>query len=83
MGIGNLNHICTRLIEHGKNPNTKAAIIQWGTTERQKTVTGTLLTIEDLAANAGITHPAIVLVGDVVGVREKIRWFQEEEEKKQ
>lgn len=83
MGIGNLNHICTRLIEHGKNPNTKAAIIQWGTTERQKTVTGNLNNIEDHAAKAGITHPAIVLVGDVVGVREKIRWFQEGEEKKE
>lgn len=83
MGIGNLNHICTRLIEHGKNPNTKAAIIQWGTTERQKTVTGNLNNIEDHAAKAGITHPAIVLVGDVVGVREKIRWFQEVEEKKE
>lgn len=79
MGIGNLNYICTKLIEHGKNPNTKAAIIQWGTTERQKTVTGNLLTIEERAANAGITHPAIVLVGDVVGVREKISWFQEGE----
>jgi uroporphyrin-III C-methyltransferase len=81
MGIGNLNYICTRLIEHGKNPDTKAAIIQWGTTTQQKTVTGTLKNIEDRALEAGITHPAIVLVGDVVGVREKIRWFQEGEGK--
>jgi uroporphyrin-III C-methyltransferase len=79
MGIGNLNYICTSLIEHGKNPHTKAAIIQWGTTPEQKTVTGTLKNIEDRALEAGITHPAIVLVGDVVGVREKIRWFQEGE----
>ena len=80
MGIGNLNYICTRLIEHGKNPNTPAAIIQWGTTEKQKTITGNLKTIEDQAAKAGISHPAIVLVGDVVGMRGKISWFQEKEE---
>jgi uroporphyrin-III C-methyltransferase len=83
MGIGNLNYICTRLIEHGKNPYTKAAIIQWGTTARQKTVTGNLKDIEKRALEAGITHPAIVLVGDVVGVREKLRWFQEGEEKQE
>jgi uroporphyrin-III C-methyltransferase len=81
MGIKNLNYICTRLIAHGKNPNTKAAIIQWGTTAQQKTITGNLKNIEELAAKAGISHPAIVLIGDVVGVREKLSWFQEGEEK--
>ena len=79
MGIGNLNYICTRLIENGKSPDTKAAIIQWGTTARQKTVTGSLKNIEERTLQAGITHPAIVLVGDVVGMREKLNWFQEEE----
>lgn len=77
MGIGNLNYICTKLIEHGKNPDTKTAIIQWGTTTQQKTVTGNLKNIDDIAAKAGITHPAIVLVGDVVGLREKISWIQD------
>lgn len=83
MGIGNLNYICTRLIEHGKNPDTPAAIIQWGTTSKQKTITGSLKTIEHQAAIEGITHPAIVLVGDVVRLREKISWFQEGEAKKE
>nr|WP_263327888.1 uroporphyrinogen-III C-methyltransferase [Neobacillus sp. Marseille-Q6967] len=81
MGIGNLNYICTKLIEHGKKPDTKAAIIQWGTTPQQRTVTGSLQDIEQRALEAGITHPAIVLVGDVVGIREKIKWFQEGEVK--
>ncbi|OIK09215.1 uroporphyrinogen-III C-methyltransferase [Bacillus sp. MUM 116] len=81
MGVGNLNHICTKLIEHGKSPFTPAAIIQWGTTAQQKTITGTLNNIEELTLKAAITHPAIVLVGEVVGVREKIKWFQEREEK--
>jgi uroporphyrin-III C-methyltransferase len=83
MGIGNLNYICTRLIEHGKNPNTPAAIIQWGTTEKQKTITGNLKNIEDKATKAGIAHPAIVLVGDVIAVREKLNWFQEGQEKEE
>ena len=79
MGIGNLHHICTKLIEHGKNPDTKAAIIQQGTTSKQKTITGNLVNIEEKATKANITHPAIILVGDVVGLREKVKWFQEEE----
>ncbi|MFL6559604.1 MAG: uroporphyrinogen-III C-methyltransferase, partial [Bacillus sp. (in: firmicutes)] len=83
MGIGNLPYIVSRLIENGKSPDTKAAIIQWGTTAKQKTVTGSLKDIEVRALEAGITHPAIVLVGDVVGLREKLRWFQEAEEKQE
>lgn len=77
MGIGNLHHICTNLIEHGKNPYTPVAIIQWGTTEQQKTIVGDLTTIEDEVKAANITHPAIVLVGEVVGLRNKIQWFEE------
>ncbi|WCK56480.1 uroporphyrinogen-III C-methyltransferase [Aneurinibacillus sp. Ricciae_BoGa-3] len=76
MGIGNLPYICKSLLEHGKDPQTPVALIQWGTTERQKTVTGNLLTIESIAEREHITHPAIVLVGEVVRMREKIAWFQ-------
>jgi uroporphyrin-III C-methyltransferase len=82
MGIGNLNYICTNLIKHGRSPDTPVAIIQWGTTEKQKTITGTLKNIEGEAHKEGITHPAIVLVGDVVGIREKISWFQEDNSNK-
>ncbi|MFC3883965.1 uroporphyrinogen-III C-methyltransferase [Bacillus songklensis] len=77
MGIGNLKHICTQLIEHGKSPYTKAAVIEWGTTNRQRTVSGNLEDIEEKVKREGIAHPAIVLVGEVVGLREKIQWFEE------
>ncbi len=77
MGVGNLNHICKQLTQHGKDPTTPVAVIQWGTTKRQQTVTGNLVTIEELVNRSKITHPAIVLVGDVVQLREKIQWFQE------
>ena len=78
MGIGNLHYICEQLISHGKNQETPVAIIQWGTTHRQKTVTGTLASIEKVAAAAEIKHPAIILVGEVVSLREKLAWFEGE-----
>jgi len=73
MGIGNLSHICTKLIEHGKNRETPVAVIQWGTTSSQRTVIGDLETIEEKVRKNNITHPAIILVGQVVGIREKVK----------
>lgn len=77
MGIGNLSYICQQLIAHGKSAETPVAVIQWGTTDKQKTVTGCLADIEEVVLKAEITHPAIVLVGEVVSLREKIKWFEE------
>ncbi|MFC4184344.1 uroporphyrinogen-III C-methyltransferase [Saccharococcus thermophilus] len=77
MGIGNLSYICQKLIEHGKPSNTPVAVIEWGTTERQRTVVGTLQTITDIVKKAGLSHPAIILVGEVVRLRETIQWFAE------
>ncbi|WP_257351071.1 uroporphyrinogen-III C-methyltransferase [Pseudalkalibacillus decolorationis] len=76
MGIGNLPYICSSLIEYGKAPDTPVAIIQWGTTNIQRTITGELQTIEAVAEKEQITHPAIVLVGKVVQLRDKIKWFE-------
>lgn len=76
MGVGNLPYICEQLIKHGRNPHTQVALIEWGTTEKQRTVTGTLEDIVTIAETAKVAHPAIVLIGDVVGVREAIRWFE-------
>lgn len=76
MGIGNLSMIREQLIAHGRDANTPVAIITWGTTERQAVATGTLATIEDkLAEHPEIANPAIILVGDVVQMRDKINWF--------
>jgi uroporphyrin-III C-methyltransferase len=79
MGVGNLHYICEKLIENGKNNQTPVAVIQWGTTEKQRTVTGTLNTIEEIVKEAGIKHPSIIIVGEVVSLREKIKWFNEME----
>ncbi|MDQ0216913.1 uroporphyrinogen-III C-methyltransferase [Peribacillus cavernae] len=76
MGIGNMPFICGKLIEHGRDGETPVAVIEWGTTENQRTITGNLKTIPVLADQAEIRNPAIFLVGKVVQLREKIQWFE-------
>lgn len=75
MGLKNLPNITTSLVENGKNPDTPAAVIQEGTTSRQKVAVGTLRDIVWKAESAGIRTPAITVVGDVVSLREEIAWY--------
>jgi uroporphyrinogen III methyltransferase/synthase len=75
MGIGNLSGIVEQLVEHGRDPQTPAAVIRWGTESRQETVTGTLADIVRRVREAGIQAPAVTVVGEVVRLREKLRWF--------
>lgn len=75
MGLRNLPNIVKNLIENGKRPDTPAAVVQEGTTARQKVAVGTLETIVEEAARAGIRTPAITVVGDVVSLREEISWY--------
>lgn len=75
MGLGNLPHITKELIAGGKASNTPVAVIQEGTTARQRTAVGTLETIEEQVKKAGIGTPAIILVGEAVSLKEKLSWF--------
>ena len=75
MGVKNLPYIQEKLISHGKSPQTPAALIHWGTTKEQRTVTGTLETIVDVAKAEGITNPSMIVIGEVVRLREKLQWF--------
>ena len=75
MGVKNLPYICRRLMEHGKPPHTPAAAVRWGATPKQETLTGTLATLPDLAAQAGLKPPAVFIVGDVVELRPELAWF--------
>ena len=77
MGIENLHEITSRLIENGRSPETPVGIVQWGTWSRQRVGTGTLATIVDIVKENGITSPAVSIVGDVVSLREKLRWFDD------
>ncbi|MBA4371029.1 MAG: uroporphyrinogen-III C-methyltransferase [Coriobacteriaceae bacterium] len=76
MGIKNLPGITARLIEFGRSPATPVALVRWGTTPRQQTLTGTLADIADKAAAADFQAPAIIVVGDVVHLRDKLSWFE-------
>lgn len=76
MGVKNLASIRDNLIKNGKSPDTPVALVRWGTTPRQETVTGTLETIVDNVARAGLKAPAIIVVGSVVGLRDTMQWFE-------
>ncbi|MGB5984194.1 MAG: uroporphyrinogen-III C-methyltransferase [Desulfobacterales bacterium] len=77
MGVKNLPQIVANLCAHGRPQDTAVALIRWGTTPRQQTVTGTLATIEARVKAAGLKAPAIIVVGGVVTLRETLRWFEE------
>lgn len=76
MGVGNLPFIREQLIQHGRSPQTPVALIRWGTTVDQQTVVGTLADIEEKRQQAGLTNPAIIIVGEVVKLRDKLQWFE-------
>jgi uroporphyrin-III C-methyltransferase len=76
MGVGNLPFICENLISHGKPSSTPVILIQWGTFGRQKTLQGTLEDISVKVLEAKFSNPSIILVGEVITLREKISWFE-------
>ena len=76
MGVKNLPNIVSRLVQNGRSANTPAALVQWGTTTRQKTVTGTLENIQARAEAAGIKAPAVIVIGEVVALRDTLQWFE-------
>ena len=77
MGVKNLSNIVTKLMENGKPSDTPVALVRWGTTTRQQTVTGTLATIVDAVKKAGLKSPAIIVVGHVVSLRDELAWFDQ------
>lgn len=75
MGARRLAAIAAAMVAGGRAPATPAAVVQWGTTAAQRTVTGTLADIAARAAAAAIGSPATLVVGDVVALRSEIAWF--------
>lgn len=75
MGMHNLKDIVTRLIEHGRSPDTPVAVIKEGTRPEQETVVGRLGDIVAKVAEHRLGPPAVIVVGEVVRLREKLRWF--------
>lgn len=76
MGVKNLPHITRRLAAAGMAADTPAALVRWGTTPRQEVVSGTLETIDENVRAAGLKPPCIIVIGEVVRLREKMQWFE-------
>jgi uroporphyrinogen III methyltransferase/synthase len=75
MGVKNLGNIVKNLKDHGKPVDTPVALVRWGTTTQQQTVEGTLETIVDQVKKAGLTSPAVIIIGGVVSLRKELAWF--------
>ncbi|MBP3961421.1 uroporphyrinogen-III C-methyltransferase [Paenibacillus lignilyticus] len=76
MGVAKIGYIAEQLIKHGKPAHTPVALIRWGTRVEQRTITGTLETIEEIVKAANFQPPAVIVVGDVVKQREKLKWYE-------
>ncbi len=76
MGVKNLPFITKQLIAFGRRPETPVAVIRWGTTHQHRSVTGTLADIVTRVNDSGLKPPAIIVVGDVVALRDQINWFE-------
>lgn len=75
MGLVGLTQICEQLIAHGVSPAMPVAVVQQGTTQRQKVVTATLADLSEKVAAAGLKPPCLTIIGEVVQLREKLNWF--------
>lgn len=76
MGLIGLPIICSELIKHGRAADTPAALIQQGTTTNQRVFTGTLANLPQLVAEHEVHAPTLVIVGEVVMLRDKLAWFE-------
>ena len=76
MGVGRLAAVVARLLEAGRDPGTPAAVIEQGATPAQRVVRATLATIAEEAGRSGIRAPAVIVVGEVVAMRERIAWYE-------
>ena len=76
MGLLGLPMLCDGLVAHGMSAETPAAVIQQGTTREQRVVTGTLGTLPQAVAAAMLTPPTLLIIGDVVRLRERLAWFR-------
>jgi len=76
MGVAGLDFSCQALVKAGRAADTPAALIQWGTTLRQRTVISDLADLPARAREAGLGAPALLVVGEVVRLRPELNWFE-------
>lgn len=76
MGVSRLRQITENFIKHGADPTTPIALTRWATTGRQKTITGTLATIADIAEQQQFKAPAVGVIGNIIKEMDKINWYE-------
>ncbi len=76
MGVGRLPQIVEQLLRYGCSPEKPVAIVRWGTLPEQQTIVGKLANITKLAEKEGIKPPAIIVIGEVVKLRETLNWWE-------
>lgn len=76
MGLTGLTQICSRLIEHGKDANTPAALIERGTLPDQRVHIGNLANLPQLVKDNNVTPPTLLIIGDVVSLHSTLNWYK-------
>jgi uroporphyrin-III C-methyltransferase/precorrin-2 dehydrogenase/sirohydrochlorin ferrochelatase len=76
MGLATIAPLMGRFIEHGMAPDMPTAVVDHGTRRAQRVVTGTVADIAEKASGAALKGPAIIIIGTVVSLRDKLAWFE-------
>ena len=76
MGLHGLENICVSLIDHGMKASMPVAVIQQGTTKTQRVLCSELGSLVEVAADANLQAPTIIIIGEVVKLRNDLEWFQ-------
>jgi uroporphyrinogen III methyltransferase / synthase len=76
MAVKNIGVLTQKLIENGRDPDTPVAVIRWGTRPDQRTLTGRLKDVADLVLEKDIKPPAVMVVGEVVNLRQELKWYE-------
>jgi len=78
VGLHGVDILCKQLIAHGLPASTPAALIQQGTTPQQRVLTGDLTTLADIVNKGNVKAPTLIIVGEVVRLRDRLKWFEPE-----
>jgi uroporphyrin-III C-methyltransferase/precorrin-2 dehydrogenase/sirohydrochlorin ferrochelatase len=76
MGLLGIDVLCRELVAHGLPASTPAALIQQGTTAQQRVLAGDLANLPELVHRGGVKAPTLIIVGEVVRLREQLKWFE-------
>ena len=68
--------ICQAMLDAGRDPDTPAIAVSWGTTDQQQSVSASLISLPDTIAEANLPTPVVVVIGPVAALSEKLSWFQ-------